>query len=479
MNLISKFDCGHSFIRMKNKLKSINNIPFLACLAILLLNDFYLKMEYHNWLTGKLSDFCGLFVFVSFWTALVPYRKRTIYITTAILFVIWKTQYSQLFIDFFSQNFYSIHRVVDMTDLIALSVLLIAFYFNPNHYTRLKLNPIPLALLSVFAFCSTSIPEPTQKFEYPQYLLFKSGITNFENSKYPSEYNVYNLDSLLIVDIKEIRIDKRAPMDDDFHKVQILKDIDLRFLRESKDGYRVQNKLPDYEELKGSLVGGERTAIVLKLDSITDRLEFKRIRLDGEFKRFSHDSKLIIDGKFKDGIEDSVWTFYNNENEIISRKYFENGELIKTELFENSKLNSESKFNTRDETVRNKSIHLSIIFLLILGIVVKLYLNYKHSNQKDIIQLSNFSKITGSLTLPLGALIIAKLLSSLIPNPYSTFFLGIFLEGILIYIITTPLFLLIFYLLKLRSKFDLIYYILLFSLSIVLTEEWIYLRNIM
>lgn len=42
---------------MKTKLKSINNIPFLVSLVILILNDFYFKTIYHNWLTGKLSDF--------------------------------------------------------------------------------------------------------------------------------------------------------------------------------------------------------------------------------------------------------------------------------------------------------------------------------------------------------------------------------------------------------------------------------------
>ena len=48
---------------MTDKLRSISNLPFLACLGLLLLNDFYLKTEYHNWLTGKLSDVCGLYVF--------------------------------------------------------------------------------------------------------------------------------------------------------------------------------------------------------------------------------------------------------------------------------------------------------------------------------------------------------------------------------------------------------------------------------
>lgn len=466
----------NSLIRMKNKLKSINNIPFLACLAILLLNDFYLKIEYHNWLTGKLSDFCGLFVFVLFWTAIIPSRKRTIYITTAISFVIWKSPDSQLFIEFFSQNFYPINRVVDVTDLIALSILPIAYYYRPNHF--IKLNPLPIALLSVFSFCATSIPEPTQVFEHPHYLLFKSGITIFENSKYPSKYVVHNLDSLVIIDIKEIRIDRRASIDDEFHKVQILKDIDLRFLRESQDGFRTQNKLTDYDELRDSLIVEERTTITLKLDSIIDHLEFRRTRLDGKFKRFSNDNNLILDGIFKDGVEDSVWTFYNRENEIMYKKYFENGELIRTELFEKAKLNSEIIFNTRSDTIKNKYFHIALLGLLIAGIIFGLLQNFKKFKNKDYFKLYNFTKIVWSLLLPLPTLILAKFLSSIIPKSFTTDFFGIFGEAILVFVIVAPLYAFILYVIKLRNWIDLVYYIFFFAIGIVLLEELIYLKNI-
>jgi hypothetical protein len=367
---------------------------------------------------------------------------------------------------------------VDITDLVALTILPITFFYKPNTSKRLNISPIPLALLTVFSFCATSIPEPTLEFEQPQYLLFKSGITTFESSDYPSEYEVYNRDTLLIIDIRRIRIDKRAPIDDEFHKVQILNDIDLRLIRESKNGYRTQRNLIDYEHLRDSLTEQGITSITLKLDTISDELNFRNSRLDGAFKRYSNDNRLIIAGKYKNGIEDSIWTFYNMQNEILSRKYFEKGELIKTEIFEKSKLISEQKYNTRDKTIRHKYFHLAIVFILIIGLMIKLSNNFKRSNNEDIIKLSNFFKIGGSLILPLVILIIAKLFSSIIPNSYSTFFLGIFGEAILVYLFTTPLFLLIFYYLKLRSKLDLIYYILLLALSIVLTEEWIFLRDI-
>jgi hypothetical protein len=367
---------------------------------------------------------------------------------------------------------------VDITDLVALTVLPMAFYYKPNPNSRLKVNPVPLALLTVFSFCATSIPEPEQVFEQPQYLLFKSGITTFESSDYPSEYKVYNHDTLLIIDINRIRIDVRATIDDEFHKVQILKDLDLRLIRESRNGYRTQRNLIDYEDLRDSLTEGGTTSITLKLDSITEELNFRSTRLDGCFKRYSNDNRLIIEGKYKNGIEDSTWTFYNNQNKILSMKYFEKGELTKTEIFKKSKLISRRKLNTRDKTIRDKYFHLAIILVLIISLLIKLYFNFKRSERNDIVHVSNFYKIAGSLTLPPGILILAKSFSSIIPNSYSNFFLGIFGDTILVYVVTVPIFLLIFYCLKLRNRFDLIYYILLLTLAIVLTEEWIYLKNI-
>ena len=460
---------------MKEKLKSINNIPFLVCLGILLLNDFYLKAEYHNWITGKLSDFSGLFIFVSFWAAIFPSKKQIVYFSTALLFIIWKSPFSQSFIDLFSHHLYPIYRVVDLTDLISLVILPVAYHYKQEDFSRLKLNPIILGVLTIFSFCATSVPQPSQKFKQPQYLLFKDEIKDIEDSKYPSIYQVYKLDSLVIVNIKELRIEKRAALEDEYHKTQILEDLDLRFLRYLKNSYRLQGELDDYKELLDSLIVNESTSIILKMDLISDHLKFKKARLDGKYKRFDNNN-LIIEGQYKEGIEDSIWTFYNDQNEVISKKHFVNGELIKNQLFENSKIKTEINFNKRSETVRNKYFLLAFLLLLIMGLLTKLYGNHKKSEQSDIIQTSTLSKVAFTFVLPITILVMAKLMSSLIPNSYSIFFFGVFGELILVYIFLVPLLLLVLNLIKLRNKFDLIYYILLFALSIVLIEECIYLN---
>lgn len=238
---------------MKNRPNLLLYPPFLVCLGILLLNDFYLKAEYHNWLTGKLSDFSGLFVFVWFWAAIFPDRKLIIYFCTGIVFTIWKSPYSQQFIDLFSQIFFPIGRVVDVTDLLALMILPVAFSLNPKTTSILKVSPIPIAILTVFSFCATSVPEPTIRFEQPQYLLFKSDIAKFEIGSYRNEIEVYHFDTLVIIGVNEIRIDRSPSRDDEFHKVQILKDLDLRVLRESYEGKSRNDELGTYEGLRDTL----------------------------------------------------------------------------------------------------------------------------------------------------------------------------------------------------------------------------------
>lgn len=59
---------------------------FLLSLALLLLNDFFLKAYFHNWITGKLSDVTGLFVFSQFFIGLFPHLRKEIIISTAFFF---------------------------------------------------------------------------------------------------------------------------------------------------------------------------------------------------------------------------------------------------------------------------------------------------------------------------------------------------------------------------------------------------------
>lgn len=464
---------------MQQRLQSIAHPLFVICLILLLFNDFYFKAAFHNALTGKLSDFCGLLVFAWFWSALIPGKKRGVYLSTALLFVLWKSPYAQPFIELFSQHIYPITRVVDGTDLWALLILPLGYFYTEREQVNLKINPIPLAFLSLFAFAATSKAPFVQVFEQPQYLLFKTDFQDLENIDSYGKYETYDLDSFLMVEVQAMELYRDPPMADEFHKVQVLKDLDLRFLNLLEQGYCCTEDLSVYQTLRDSIMPLGRTNITLKLDSTTDYLSFKDNRLDGAFKRFSNDSILLIEGWYKAGIEDSTWTFYNKKREVTSKRFFQAGELIKTQQFENGVLKTADKRNTRKLSIRNKTFHIGLLLLLIIGIGVKLRRNFRSYKASGFYLKSHFQKITAALILPFLTLALAKGLSWFVPNAYSFDFIELILESILVYLILMVLFFFIFYTLKLRHRFDLLLYLLILALGIVFVEEIIFLQHLL
>ncbi len=459
---------------MKSQLKSLDSIPFLICLLLLLLNDFHLKNEYHNWFTGKLSDFCGLFIFPFFWTSIFPKRKIVVYFLTALLFTFWKSPYSQTFIDSFSDNVYSIDRVIDLSDLIALSVLPISFLSDIQKQKRwTAVNPSILAIITLMSFCATSMPHFSQRFEQPQYILLKENDLKFPNTEYGNEFAIHRIDNLFVIEIKSIQIARRPTLDDEFQKTLILKDLDLRVIRES--AFETEQNLNDYQNIRNSLTVVGVSRITIKHSDYTDSLNFKGSRLHGHFERFSGNERKIIIGQFKEGVEDSLWHFYNKDGQHL-KKFFKNGELISLETFQDSKLIKTENINTRNETIRNKYFHIAILAILAMGLVTMIVRNYRSSGSNKF-PISNFWKILNSLMLPLIVVIFTKMISSIIPNSFSPFFLGIIGEIFFIFIITVPLFLLVFYGLKLRKNIDLLWYVLLFSIGVIIVEEILLLNT--
>ena len=144
---------------MTKNIRIVLSFWFLSGLLILLLNDFIFKELYGNWLTGKLSDFAGLFVFPLFWTALFPRHKTKIFWLTGLMFIFWKSSYSQTFIEYWNNlGLLPVSRVVDYTDLMALSVLPFAFHIEryKEELSTLKIQPIFPLLIASFSFMATS-----------------------------------------------------------------------------------------------------------------------------------------------------------------------------------------------------------------------------------------------------------------------------------------------------------------------------------
>ncbi|NDV58786.1 hypothetical protein, partial [Bacteroides sp. 519] len=113
---------------MKNK-ELILNPYFISGLFMLMLNDFCLKQEFGNFLTGKLSDFAGLLIFPMFMAALSPKLKKTAAFITGIGFILWKLPLMTPIIDWINHvTGFGISRVIDYTDYMALAILPLSHY---------------------------------------------------------------------------------------------------------------------------------------------------------------------------------------------------------------------------------------------------------------------------------------------------------------------------------------------------------------
>lgn len=135
---------------------------FIVGLLVLFCNDFFFKELFHNWITGKLSDFAGLFVFAIFWAALFPKKTKTSYVAVVAFFIFWKSPLSQPLIESINAyTFLNYVRIVDWTDLIALSILPLAYWYQ-YHYSNRRIIKIPIVVpvfVASFLFVATSEPQ--------------------------------------------------------------------------------------------------------------------------------------------------------------------------------------------------------------------------------------------------------------------------------------------------------------------------------
>jgi len=146
---------------MDFKINQLFHPAFIFSLFLLIINDAFLKWQFPSWFTGKLSDFAGLFAFAFFVSIFFQKRKNIVYVFIAILFIWWKSSWSQNFIDLWNKLvFFPVHRVIDYTDLIALIILPIGYFYS---FKKVKINyptfiKVSLCCIVVFSFTATSIP---------------------------------------------------------------------------------------------------------------------------------------------------------------------------------------------------------------------------------------------------------------------------------------------------------------------------------
>lgn len=147
---------------MKPRTYSLLHPLLIASLFLLLLNDFYLKYAFHNWLTGKLSDFAGLFAFAFFLIVIVPHYRKAVLIFCALFFCWWKSSLSSPAIEFVNDYLpIPVHRVIDYSDLLALSVLPAVFYLRSATYRHSPVRSLAVYLsgiVCICSFCASSLP---------------------------------------------------------------------------------------------------------------------------------------------------------------------------------------------------------------------------------------------------------------------------------------------------------------------------------
>jgi hypothetical protein len=107
----------------------------LGAIAVLLVNDHYLKLHYPGWLTGKLSDAAGLVFFPLLVAVILRMRVTWAAAATAIVFALVKTLPAAT--DFYrhalgllqlaiGSDGTPVEAVTDPTDLLALPFVLLA-----------------------------------------------------------------------------------------------------------------------------------------------------------------------------------------------------------------------------------------------------------------------------------------------------------------------------------------------------------------
>lgn len=137
---------------------------FLIGLTTLLLNDFFLKYEYSSALTGKLSDFAGLFIFPFFFSAIFPKYTKVIYGLTILIFGYWNSAIAQGLIDSFNNTGIHIGRTIDPSDYFAFAVLPFSYIHFKKLIAQPRLSitiPIRTAIITVaiFSFIATTLPK--------------------------------------------------------------------------------------------------------------------------------------------------------------------------------------------------------------------------------------------------------------------------------------------------------------------------------
>lgn len=423
----------------------ITSVPFLLCLSLLLLNDLYLKEVFNNWYTGKLSDFVGLFVFPLFWINFFPKRSFTVCWCTALLFMWWKSPLSQEFILWFSEYLFSITRVVDYSDLFALSMIPLAYWFSKLSISPIRISKTAIIIVASFAFFATARPMYYQKFTTPQYILLKNNMPFFSDemqkgnsASIRDESFFYIIDTCIIFSISRVERERSAFVDDGYEEKKVLKRLDTLFYKNNikyQDSHRKSGRNLDSLSVKGI------HTFEIVSTHYRDSLIFKDRRLHGPFSRYNPQNERIISGYYHNGLPDSLWEYFSRDGKIVKQEFYKKGDLVRrTVLYEG--VFKDTNIETRAEFIITKILNSLIGVTVIIFFLYPLYRkNFIIENQSDLKKQSK--KAFGmTVTFLVGIGIIVMTITSLKNiTDYSWYFLLLFVPiiGGMVFVWKVPL----------------------------------------
>lgn len=201
-------------MKKNNSLNILLHPFFLLTVIILVLNDHLLKEIYPTYLTGKLSDFAGLFVFSVFSTVILNKLFNASnfslinYFLIALLFSFIKIIPIESWFPTDIIGFYP-RIITDISDLIALSILPLSYFFynkfknnyTPVFNTKIKFLLVPLIFCCIVA-TSPALYKHTLKIESTPIYFLNENLSNqqFESFMLQKGYLINKKDS------SEIRI---------------------------------------------------------------------------------------------------------------------------------------------------------------------------------------------------------------------------------------------------------------------------------
>ena len=472
---------------------------FLIALALLLLNDFWWKYTFSNGLTGKLSDFTGLFVFSLFWTFFFPAYRKVIYIGIALFFVFWKSVYADGFIAVWNQIcFLQIGRVVDYTDYWAILVLPLAYYYETGtdlflSNTSFKLHPLPIALLSFFAFTATSTPRYSITFEHPvislheindsvyelekvNYCKSNSTYQNVEEYLYSQYYECHKLDSLTLFRFHGLMRHGTAYED------QFLRDkIKCAFIN---DSIAYDHRM---RPLDMALFPYYKESIHLKtyLFDELQELNFLNGHLHGTYHKWYDNGKLKEDGYYENGLEHGFWSYYSNTGDKTYEEFYDKGMLKYTRHY-NGFLAWKQPVLSRPIRLGLSGLVLMIMAVLWLLVAVKWSKTLANEKKEWYYDYANHESVLLFIAEHLIILFFAVLMAlaylfAITYLPYIIPFFQHTKDGLIIFIILYGLlifpFIFFFYFLKQRRIEDVCFFFIMLVLSSLLLLQFTFMQS--